>query len=136
MKYKILEREDYHEALGFHFYVDKCEDTSGNVIYCLVACNKREYCLFKNSDFITFTQVNEEIKDFLMRKIKAKIAKKLLSLKLNMRYSFEKHSDYFHIIDHHSNNSYFAHLNDFEGNYDLLAENIINYLEGLALNTK
>ena len=72
MKYKVLEREDYAEDLDFHFYIDKCEDSSGNIIYCLVACplrSKEEICLFENSEFITFTQINKEIKDFLLNKI-------------------------------------------------------------------
>ena len=71
MKYKILEREDYAEELDFHFYIDKCEDTSGNIIYCLVARplrSKEEIYLFENSEFITFTQINQEIKDFLKQK--------------------------------------------------------------------
>ena len=68
MKYKILEREDYAEELGFHFYIDKCEDASGNIIYCLAACalsSKEEVYLFENSEFISFTQINQEIKEFL-----------------------------------------------------------------------
>ena len=143
MKYKLLEREDYAEWLDFHFYIDKCEDKSGNIIYCLVARalhSGKETYLFENSEFITITQISEEIKNFLMREIEIKITNKLLSLKLNIRYGFVKYSDYFQIIDYHGNNSYFAHLDDFEGNYDLLAESIINYLEDLAvderLNTK
>ena len=69
MKYKILEREDYAEKLDFHFYIDKCEDASGNIVYCLVACplrSKEEIYLFENSEFITFTQINQEIKEFLL----------------------------------------------------------------------
>ena len=72
MKYKILEREDYAEELDFHFYIDKCEDASGNIIYCLVACALRsneENYLLENSEFITFTQINEEIKEFLLGRI-------------------------------------------------------------------
>ena len=68
MKYKIIEREDYIEKLGYRFYINKCEDTSGNIVYCLVACatrSKEEICLFENSELITFTQINQEIKDFL-----------------------------------------------------------------------
>ena len=71
MKYKLLEREDYAEWLGFHFYIDKCEDESGNIVYCLVARalrSKEETYLFENSEFITFTQANEEIKEFRLRK--------------------------------------------------------------------
>ena len=72
MKYKILEREDYAEELDYRFYIDKCEDESGNIVYCLVACalrSKEEICLFENSEFITFTQINKEIKEFLLAKI-------------------------------------------------------------------
>ena len=72
MKYKVLEREDYAEELDFHFYIDKCEDESGNIIYCLVARalrSKEENYLLENSEFITFTQINEEIKEFLLKRI-------------------------------------------------------------------
>ena len=72
MKYKVLEREDYAEELGYHFYIDKCEDSSGNIVYCLVARalrSKEEIYLFENSEFITFTQINEEIKEFLLKRI-------------------------------------------------------------------
>ena len=72
MKYKVLEREDYAEELGYHFYIDKCEDSSGNIVYCLVARalrSKEETYLFENSEFITFTQINEEIKEFLLKRI-------------------------------------------------------------------
>ena len=69
MKYKVLEREDYCEKLGFNFCIEKCEDTSGNIIYCLVACKKdsnEKIYLFENSVFITYTQINQEIKEFLL----------------------------------------------------------------------
>ena len=72
MKYKILAHEDYAEDLDFRFYVDKCEDESGNIIYCLVAralSSKKEILLFENSVFITFTQINKEIKEFLINHI-------------------------------------------------------------------
>ena len=72
MKYKVLEREDYAEKLDFHFYIDKCEDASGNIVYCLGACplrSKEEIYLFENSEFITFTQINQEIKEFLLNRI-------------------------------------------------------------------
>ena len=71
--YKVLEREDYAEELGFRFYIDKCEDASGNIVYCLVARSlrsKEETCLFENSEFITYTQINKEIKEFLINEIK------------------------------------------------------------------
>ena len=72
MKYKVLEREDYAEELDFHFYIDKCEDESGNIVYCLVARalrSKKEEVLFENSDFITYTQINKEIKEFLLSRM-------------------------------------------------------------------
>ena len=72
MKYKVIEREDYVEKLGYQFYIDKCEDTSGNEIYCLGACplhSKEEICLFENYVFITYTQINQEIKEFLLNRI-------------------------------------------------------------------
>ena len=72
MKYKVLEHEDYAEELDFRFYIDKCEDKSGNIVYCLVARalhSKEETYLFENSEFITFTQINKEIKDFLLTRI-------------------------------------------------------------------
>ena len=72
MKYKVLEREEYSEDLDFRFYIDKCEDESGNIVYCLVARgirSKLETCLFENSEFITFTQINQEIKKFLLNLI-------------------------------------------------------------------
>ena len=139
MKYKVLDREDYAKELDFRFYIDKCEDASGNIIYCLVACSKNgkhKRVLAENYHFITFTQMNKAIKDFLMNEIEIKITNKLLNLKLHIRYGFAKYSDYFQIIDYQGNNSYFAHLGDFEGNYDLLTESIINYLEDLALNER
>ena len=72
MKYKILAHEDYAEDLDFRFYIDKCEDESGNIIYCLVARalnSKKEIRLFENSEFITCTQINQEIKEFLLSRI-------------------------------------------------------------------
>ena len=72
MKYKILEREDYAEELDYRFYIDKCEDESGNIVYCLVARalrSKEEIYLFENSEFITYTQINQEIKEFLLNLI-------------------------------------------------------------------
>ena len=67
MKYKILEREESAEKLGYRFFIDKCEDESGNIVYCLVARalrSKEEICLFENSVFITYTQINQEIKEY------------------------------------------------------------------------
>ena len=72
MKYKILVREDYAEELDFRFYIDKCEDESGNIVYFLVARalnSKKEIHLFENSEFITYTQINKEIKEFLISRI-------------------------------------------------------------------
>ena len=72
MKYKIIEREDYSEHLGFRFFIDRCEDESGNIVYCLVARDthsREEICLFENNVFITYTQVNQEMKEFLLNRI-------------------------------------------------------------------
>lgn len=72
MKYKVLEREEYSEDLDFNFYIEKCEDASGNIIYCLVACAKgssEKNYLLENSEFITFTQINQAIKEFLLGRI-------------------------------------------------------------------
>ena len=69
MKYKVLKREDYAEELDHRFYIDKCEDESGNIVYRLVARalrSKEEIYLFENSEFITYTQINQEIKEFLL----------------------------------------------------------------------
>ena len=70
--YKVLEREDCAEELDYRFYIDKCEDESGNIIYRLVARALRsseEIYLFENSEFIAFTQINQEIKEFLLNRL-------------------------------------------------------------------
>ena len=72
MKYKVLDCEDYVEELDYRFYIEKCEDESGNIVYRLVARALRsseEIYLFENSEFITFTQINQEIKEFLINRI-------------------------------------------------------------------
>ena len=72
MKNKILERKDYAEELDYRFYIDKCEGENGNIVYCLVARathSKEEIYLFENSVFITYTQINKEIKEFLLNLI-------------------------------------------------------------------
>ena len=72
MKNKILERKDYAEELDYRFYIDKCEGENGNIVYCLVARathSKEEIYLFENSVFITYTQINKEIKEFLLNRI-------------------------------------------------------------------
>ena len=72
MKYKVLEHEDYAEELGFRFRVEKCKDASGNIVFCLVARalrDKEEIYLFENNGFITYTQINQEIKEFLLSRI-------------------------------------------------------------------
>ena len=72
MKYKVLEREDYTEHLDIRFSIQKCEDASGNIVYCLVARptrSKEEEVLLENSESITYTQINQEIKEFLLSKI-------------------------------------------------------------------
>ena len=70
--YEVLEREDYAEELDYRFYIEKCEGENGNIVYCLVARalhGKEEIYLFENSDFITYTQINKEIKEFLLNLI-------------------------------------------------------------------
>ena len=72
MKYKIIEREDYSEQLGFRFFIDRCEDESGNIVYCLVARDthsREEICLFENYVFMTYTQVNQAATEFLLSRI-------------------------------------------------------------------
>ena len=72
MKYKVLEQEEYTEYLDIRFSIQKCEDASGNITYCLVARptrSKEEEVLLENSEFITYTQINQEIKEFLLSKI-------------------------------------------------------------------
>ena len=72
MKYKVLDCEDYAEELDYRFYIEKCEGENGNIVYCLVARalhGKEEIYLFENSDFITYTQINKEIKEFLLNLI-------------------------------------------------------------------
>ena len=72
MKYKVLDNENYSEDLDICFSIRKCEDASGNIVYCLVARalrSKEETYLLENSAFITFTQINEAIKEFLLNKI-------------------------------------------------------------------
>ena len=72
MKYKVLESEDYAEELGYRFRIDKCKDESGNIVYCLVARplrSKEEIYLFENSGIITYTQINQAIKEFLLGRI-------------------------------------------------------------------
>ena len=139
MEYKVLKCEDYTEHLDFSFYINKCEDESGNIVYRLLARKKGskiECVLFENAIFIAFAQINEEIKSFLMREIKIILDNKLLNLKLNIRYGIAKYNDYFEVVDFHGNNSYIAHLGDFDNNYDAMTDNIINYLEDLALNER
>ena len=72
MKYKVLDIEYYAEKLGFSFQIEKCEDESGNEIYRLFARSlhsKEEFCLFENYVFMTYTQINQEIKEFLLKRI-------------------------------------------------------------------
>ena len=72
MKYKILDREYYAEKLGYCFYIDKCKDESGNIIYRLFACalrSKEKICLFENYVFMTYTQVIQVATEFLLSRI-------------------------------------------------------------------
>ena len=134
MKYKVLEQEEYTEDLDFHFYIRKCEDESGNIIYCLVACDKgRETYLFENSEFITYTQINKKIKEFLLAKIIEHLwvevdFHNLENIKIKQREDGIKiNSNFFKINKYHGTND-----------YDALYENTINYIidKWAALNTK
>ena len=72
MKYKILNREDYVKKSGYRFCVDKREDTNGNVKHCLVVCDihsEGEICLFESSELITCAQIDQKIKEFLLRRV-------------------------------------------------------------------
>ena len=129
MKYKVLEREDYAEKLDFRFYIDKCEDRSGNIIYCLVArdlCSKEEICLFENSVFITFTQINQEIKEFLLNKIIEHLwievdFHSLENVKIKqLEDGIKINSNFFKITKYHGAND-----------YDALYEQTTNYIFSL-----
>ena len=127
MKYKVLEREDYAEELDFRFYIDKCEDTSGNIIYCLVACDKcKETYLLENSEFIAYTQINTAIKDFLLNKIIEHLwveadFHNLESIKIKqLEYGIKINSIFFKINKYHGAND-----------YDALYEETINYIFSL-----
>ena len=135
MKYKLLEREDYAEWLDFHFYIDKCEDVSGNIIYCLVAraLRSKETYLFENSKFITITQINEEIKEFLLSKIIEHLwvevdFHNLENIKIKqLEDGIKINSKYFKITKYHG-------ASDYEALYEDTTNYIINKWE--ALNTK
>ena len=136
MKYKVLEREDYSEYLDYRFYIDKCKDTSGNIIYCLVACaihSKEEIYLFENADIITYTQINKEIKDFLLNKIIEHLwveidFHNLENIKIKqLDDGIKINNKIFKLTKYHSAND-----------YDALYEDTINYIisKWEALNTK
>ena len=135
MKYKVLEREDYAVFLDFRFYIDKCEDESGNIVYCLVACptrSKEEEVLIENSEFITYTQINKKIKDFLLNKIIEHLwvsvdFHNLENIKIKqLEDGIKINSKYFKITNHGAND------------YDALYEDTTNYIidKWTALNTK
>ena len=123
MKYKVLDIEYYAEKLGFSFYIEKCEDTSGNEIYRLVARSlrdKEEFYLFENYVFITFTQINQEIKEFLLSRIVEHLWVKvdfrnLENIKIKQLKDGIKINDKIFEID-----------NDFD--FDALYENTTNYI--------
>ena len=126
MKYRVLEREDYAEELDFRFYIKKCEDASGNIVYCLVARptrSKEEIYLFENSEFITFTQINKEIKEFLLTKIIAHLWVEvdfynLKNIKIKqLEDGIKINSKYFKIAKYHGAND-----------YDALYEDTTNYI--------
>ena len=136
MKYKVLEREDYAEELDYRFYVDKCEDASGNIIYCLVARplrSKEEIYLLENSEFITFTQINQEIKEFLLKRMVECLWVRvdfynLENIKIKQLESGIKiNNKIFKITKYHGSSD-----------YDALYENTINYIinKWETLNTK
>ena len=136
MKYKILEREDYAEELDYRFYVDKCEDASGNIIYCLVARplrSKEEIYLLENSVFITLTQINQEIKEFLLNRMVECLRVRvdfynLENIKIKQLESGIKiNNKIFKITKYHGSSD-----------YDALYENTINYIinKWETLNTK
>ena len=136
MKYKVLEREDYSEDLDYRFYIDKCEDTSGNIIYCLVARgirSKLETCLFENSEFITYTQINQEIKKFLLNIIADSLrvqidVRNLENIKIEqLDDGIKINNKIFKITKYHGSND-----------YDALYEDTTGYIFSKwdALNTK
>ena len=136
MKYKILERAEYAEDLGFRFDICKCEDTSGNIIYCLVAYtkgSKEETYLFENADIITYTQINKEIKDFLLSKIIEHLwvevdFHSLENIKIKqLENGIKINSKIFKITKYHGSND-----------YDALYEDTTDYIISKwdALNTK
>ena len=136
MKYKVLEREDYSEDLDYRFYIDKCEDESGNIIYCLVARgirSKLETCLFENSEFITYTQINKEIKKFLLNLITDSLRVQIDAHNLE-NIKIEQLEDGIKI-----NNKTFK-ITKYYGadDYDALYESTTNYIidRWEALNTK
>ncbi len=129
MKYKVLEREDYAEELDFRFYIDKCEDESGNIVYCLVARalrSKEEDYLIENSEFITFTQINQEIKEFLLKRIVEYLwvqidFHNLENIKIKqLEDGIKINNKIFKITKYHGSND-----------YDVLYEETINYILNL-----
>ena len=136
MKYRVLYSEDYSEDLDIHFSIQKCEDESGNIIYCLVAravCSKEEIILFENSEFITYTQINKEIKEFLLSKIIEHLwvsvdFHNLENIKIKqLEDGIKINSKSFKITKYHGSND-----------YDALYEDTTNYIidKWTALNTK
>ena len=136
MKYKVLERESHSEDLDYCFYIDKCEDTSGNIVYCLVARgirSKLETCLFENSEFITYTQINQEIKEFLLNLIVDSLrvqidAHNLENIKIKqLENGIKINNKIFEITQYHGAND-----------YDALYEDTTDYIisKWAALNTK
>ena len=136
MKYKVLDSEEYAEDLDIRFSIQKCEDKSGNIVYCLVACpthSKEEEYLLENSEFITYTQINKAIKDFLLTKIIEHLwvevdFHNLENIKIKqLEDGIKINSKYFKITKYYGAND-----------YDALYEDTINYIidKWTALNTK
>ena len=126
MKYKVLEHEDYAEELGFRFRIEKCKDASGNIVFCLVARalrSKEEICLFENSVFITYTQINQEIKEFLLSRI-------VEHLQVQVNFCNLKNIKIKQLEDGIKINNKVFEITKYYGanNYDALYENTTNYI--------
>ena len=131
MKYTVLDCEDYVEELDYRFYIEKGEDESGNIVYRLVARDTRsseEIYLFENSEFITFTQINQEIKEFLLNLIVEHLwvqvdFHNLENVKINqLEDGIKINNKIFEITKYHGAND-----------YDALYEETTNYIIDSAL---
>ena len=119
MKYKVLEREDYAEELDYRFYIDKCEDSSGNIVYCLVVREGgQENYLIENAECITFTQIKQAIKEFLLDFIAESLRVRvdcfnLKNIKIEqLEDGIKINSNFFKITKYHGTNDYDALYED------------------------